>query len=174
MTDHAENGGWGDSAATIAGRRHMHATLPSGARVVLKTITLDEAIAVGGMPDDLLSIAIAENARVTIPLMAQEMRDGNADKVREMARDLLAMRERLCVAAIVSDEAEEIVKALDGYDREMIADLCQRRTNVDAAGRRFGHETLGQFRGADPEPAGDDAAGEARASEGVDVPEVRA
>jgi len=167
-----DSGGWGDSAADIRKRRLMNVTLPSGARVVLRTITLDEAIAVGGMPDDLLHMAIAEAAGAAVPMMAKEMRDGNNERVREMSRDLLAMRERLCVAAVVSDEAAAVVEALDAYDREMIADLCQRRINVDAAGRRFGPDRLDTFPGSDPQPAGD-AADPARGGEGVDVPEVQ-
>lgn len=167
-----DNGGWGDSAADIAERLTMNVTLPSGARVVLRTVTLDQAIALGAMPDDLLYIAIADRAGAAVPMMAGELRDGKIEKVREMSRDLLAMRERVSVAAIVADDPEAIAKSLDDFDREMITDLCQRRTNTDAAGRRFGPDRLDTFRDADPERAGEPA-DEARGGEGVDVSEVQ-
>lgn len=170
---------WAHSLEDLEGLRLMNVTLESGARVTIGTVTLDELIADEALTDDLIYVAVLEAAGATVPEMARQLRDGGdqgAQQVREMSRDLLRMRDRLCLRALrkgsyPDGEADQVLDRLDAYDREMISNLAQRKIMVDAAGRRFGAETLGQFRGSDPEPAGDPA-GEARGSEGVDVPAV--
>lgn len=173
-----ENGGWADSIEELAQRRHMDVTLPSGAKVTLRTVTLDELVADEALPENLVYIAVLEGVEATVPEMARQLAAGGEEgskRVREMSRDLLAMRERLCARALVgyeNDQAEQMLAQLDGYDKEMIAEFAQRKTVVDAAGRRFGADSLERFRGADPEPAGD-TDGAARGSSGVVVPEVQ-
>jgi len=170
---------WASSLEELEQLNVMNVTLESGARVSAGTTTLDELMAAEAFPDDLIYIAVLEAAGATVPEMARELKDGGDDgakRVREMSRDLLRMRDRLCALSLrkggcSDEEAEQVLERLDGYDRAMLADIAQRRINVDAAGRRFGAETLGQFRGSDPELAGDEAR-EARGGEGLDVPAV--
>lgn len=171
---------WASSIEELEEIRVMRATLTSGARVLLGTVALDELIASEALPKDLIYVAVLERSGATVLEMARELKDGGADageRVREISKDVLRMHEKLAYVALMKGghdevEAGEVLKRLDEYDRKMIADLAQRKTVEDAAGRRFGAETLGQFRGDAPEPAGD-AAGEARGGEGLDVPEVR-
>lgn len=168
------------SLEELDGLKVMQATLDSGARVLAGTVTLDELIALDAFPDDLVYIAVLEHAGATLPEMARELRDGGengADRVKEMSRDLLKLRDRLCLLSLQKGgyqdgDAELVFERLDSYDRAYVADLAQRRVVVDAAGRRFGAQPLSHFRDDAEEPAGDPA-GEVRPGEGVDVPEAQ-
>lgn len=171
---------WASTLDELDALSVMHVTLESGARVLAGTVTLDELIADEALPDDLLFAAVLDAANETVPEMVREVRsaeDGHAERVRGLARDRIAVHDRLALRSLrkggyPDGQADEVFERLDAYDRQLLAHLAQRRVNVDAAGRRFGAETLAQFRGADPEPPGDQA-GETLGGEGVDVPDVQ-
>lgn len=172
--------GWASSLDELDGLQVMHVTLESGARVLAGTVTLDELIADEALPDDLLFAAVLDAANETVPEMVREVRsedDGHTERVRALARDRLAVHDRLALRSLrkggyPDGHADAVFERLDAYDRQLLAHIAQRRVFVDAAGRRFGADSLTQFRGADQEPPGDQV-GEARGSEGVDVPDVQ-
>lgn len=133
-------------------RSRMEVTLPSGANAVLRTLTLDELASKEGLPDDLLHVAWLEQLPGGAAAeIARRYEEGDkralaqAQKLAEARREL---RDRLVLAAVVSPRiTAKDVALLDPADREMIADLVQRRENVDAAGRRVGADRLDSFRG---------------------------
>lgn len=139
------------------GRRFIPATLPSGMRVLLRTVTLDELAAEEGLPDDLLRIALLEKTPLGVPgeiarELAPKTDEGlrNAEKV---ARDLVDLRDRLVLRSVVQPPlSADDVAELDGHDKAMIADIASRQTVEDAAGRRvYGEQpALATFREADP------------------------
>lgn len=167
-----QNGWVASSLEELRALRVMEATLPSGARVPVRTVTLDELIADEAMPEDLIEIAVMENTGQTVVEMMRELERDGKERLRKISRDILLLQHRLCVRAIVADDPEAVVAELDEYDRAMVAELAQRKIVSDAAGRRFGADSLARFPGADPEPAGS-AVGGARPDDGLEVPDVQ-
>lgn len=135
-------------------RSRMEVTLPSGSTVVLRTLSLDELAANDGLPNDLLHVAYLEQVAPggSALTIAQKFEAGDskskadAKRLADARRDLVNM---LVLAAVVSPKlTAKDVSDLDPADREMIADLTQRRTNVDAAGKQVGADMLDSFRSA--------------------------
>lgn len=137
---------WADTPAEIKGRRTMDVTLLSGAKVTLRTVDLDELALAEALPGDLLAAAILDSAGLLLPQMLQDVRAGKTEDAQKLSRDTVALRDRVVRAALVAPEAtDEVVDALDAFDKRMIVELAQRRLTQDAAGKVVAAQSLGDF-----------------------------
>jgi len=158
------------------GRRRIPATLPSGMNVVLRTVTLDELAAEDGLPDDLLRVALFEMTPLGVPgEIARELQSQvpeALDRARQLSRDAVGLRNRLCLRSLLEPAVtEDDLVEIDGFDLAMIAEIASRQSVEDAAGRRvYGDQPLATFPGAGG-IEGRDAAGEGGGEEGLAVPE---
>lgn len=146
--------GWAGTLDEWKGRRRIPATLPSGMRVVLQTVTLDELAAEDALPDDLLRVALLEATPGGVPAeIARQLAsgDGSLERAQQVSRDAVALRDRLVLRAVAEPElTDDDVEALDGFDKAMIAAIASRQTEEDAAGRRvYGDQPLATFPEAD-------------------------
>ncbi len=138
------------------GRRRIPATLPSGMKVVLRTVTLDELAAEEALPDDLLRVALIEMTPLGVPgeiarELAQDTEEA-LERAQKVSRDAVVLRDRLVLLAVLEPPlTAEDVAGLDGFDKAMIADIASRLTVEDAAGRRlYGDQPIATFPEADP------------------------
>lgn len=137
---------WADKPAAIVARQTMDVTLPSGAKVTLRAVTLDELAVADAIPGDLMAAAILDSADLLLPQMLQHSRDGKEEEQRKLSRDILEVREKLVAAALVAPEpTPELLAALDGFDKLMIAELAQRKRSVDATGKVVAAQSLADF-----------------------------
>jgi hypothetical protein len=132
-------------------RSRMEVTLPSGANAVLRTLTLDELAGKEALPEDLLHAAWLEQlpggAAAHIAGLYEKGDKAALRKAQEIVEARRDLRDRLVLASVVSPRlTAKDLPQIDPADREMIADLAQRRQNVDAAGRRIGADRLDSFR----------------------------
>jgi hypothetical protein len=142
-----------NGVASLAGwkqRRYALATLPTGLKVRLRSVTLDELAAEEGLPDTLVRVAVLEQLPGgAVAEMARDMVAGpeGIARTRELSRDVLALRDRLILRAVVEPALEQADLAdLDPFDKGMIAALASRERDDDAAGRRvWGVEPLNTF-----------------------------
>lgn len=153
----AEN--WASSFDEIQQLRLIYATLPTGAKMVLRTLTLDELAAVDGLPDDLLRVALLEMdprggiageiARL-VRRSEESEDDTSVEEAQKLSQANVQLVNRLVQAAVVEPPLTlEQTETLDGFDKAMIAGIASRRIGFDAAGRRVGVEpldTLATFR----------------------------
>jgi hypothetical protein len=146
---------WADTAAAVTSRRHMDVTLPSGLKFTLQTVTLDELAVDDAIPGDLLAAAILDSADLLLPQMLQDVRAGKPEEAQKLSRDMLALRDRVCARAIVKpDPTAGLLAALDGFDKQMIVELAQRKRSIDAAGKVVAAQVLGDLAGFRDEPVG--------------------
>lgn len=152
---------WKPSTLAEAKRgRLMELTAPSGARFVVRALTIDELATADGLPDDLLRIALLEGVPGgVVSEIASKL--GDPTKLREaqeLSRATVKLRDRLVLEAVVQPRlAAKDLTELDPFDKDMIAQACQRKIVFDAAGRRIGSDALATFRelaqelGCDPD-----------------------
>jgi hypothetical protein len=139
---------WADTLDTIEARRLMNVTLPSGLKVTLRTVTLDELAVDEAIPGDLLAAAILDSADLLLPQMLQDVRSERLEEAQTLSRNMLALRERVCRSALVKPEASDaVMAALDQFDKQMIVELAQRKLSTDAAGKVVAAQALGDFAG---------------------------
>lgn len=145
---------WAGSFEEWRQRRRANITLPSGMRVTVQTVTLDELCTAEALPDDLLRAALLEMTPGGVPAaIAAELQKADSDalaRAKKLSEDSVSLVDRLCVAALVDPQVDvESVVEIDAYDKQMIAQIAQRRIDEDAAGRRvYGVQPVDQFRGA--------------------------
>lgn len=130
----------------------MDVTLPSGTRVQVRTLTLDELAGMNGLPEDLLRVALLEQASPggVVAAIGRKLAAEDPESLKD-AHDLskanVELVNRLVVAAVVAPKLKAAdVKSLDPFDRDMIAQLAQRRITHDAAGKQVGADALDSFR----------------------------
>ncbi len=141
--------GWASSLAEAKRGRLIDMTGPSGARFTLQTLTLDDLAAEEGLPDDLLKIALLEMipGGVVAEIMSKVGDPKTLKEAKKLSEDNVRLRDRLVLRAVVAPKlTANDVKVLDAYDKEMIAQICQRKVTLDAAGRRVGADALTTFR----------------------------
>lgn len=145
---------WASSFDEIQQLRLIYATLPTGAKIVLRTLTLDELAAIDGLPDDLLRVALLEMTPGGIATeIARLVRrhegsedDTSVEEAQKLSQANVQLVNRLVQAAVVEPALTlEQVETLDGFDKAMIAGIASRRIGFDAAGRRVGVEPLDTF-----------------------------
>lgn len=141
---------WADSIEEIDRLKLIYATLPTGAKMVLRTLTLDELAAVDGLPEDLVRVAILEMSPGGITgEIARILESDDEDALgasQKLSEANLQLTNRLVQAAVVQPVlTAKHVETLDGYDKAMIAGIASRRIAFDAAGRRVGVEPLDTF-----------------------------
>jgi hypothetical protein len=142
-----------DTAAAWRAKSQMQVTCPSGAKVVIRALTLDDLAAEEALPDDLLRVAMIEahypqGISGEIASLAYKGDPKSLAEVRKLGVANLAVRDRLVRRALVKPEmkTDRDLMGLDPYDKAMIAAISQRQLNVDAAGRKVGADTLDTFR----------------------------
>ena len=152
--DHEPPSAWASSYEEIQKLRLIYATLPTGAQMVLRALTLDELAAIEGLPDDLLKVAMLESTpggvAGEIARVLQKDSDTSLDEAHKLSQSTAELVDRLVLAAVVEPAlTAEQVTTLDGFDKAMIAAIASRRIVFDAAGKRVGVEpleTLATFR----------------------------
>jgi hypothetical protein len=134
-------------------KRHstMDVILSSGTGVTIRALTIDELAAQGGIPDELLHVALLEQVPGgVVAEIHRRLQEGDADSLQaanKLSQDNLKLRDRLVLAAIVSPRLKAAdLKGIDPFDRAMIAEFAQRKRTLDAAGRRVGAQALDTFR----------------------------
>lgn len=153
--DTAGNGhtpeGWAGTLDNWRARARHHVELPSGQRVVMRTVTLDELASAEGVPDDLVRVALAEIATDTgaAGMVADKLRldtqEGLAE-ARKITDDLAELTRRLVVTAVIEPTlTDDTVRDVPPADLAMVAGIATRRVQFDAAGRRVGVEPLDTF-----------------------------
>lgn len=140
---------WADSADSLARGRLIPATLPSGGKVVVRTLTLDELAAEESLPDDLLRAAMLDRTVGIRFAMYEELRNESGEGL-ERAQQLSAANaevvKRLARRALVEPVLTDAqFDELDPSDLDMIASISQRRLGSDAAGRVIGVVPLDVF-----------------------------
>jgi hypothetical protein len=141
--------GWASSLAEAKRGRLIDMTGPSGARFTLRTLTLDEIVAEEGLPEDLLNIALLQLIPGGVMVEAMEKRADpkTRNEAKKLSVDSFRLADRIALRAIVAPKVTaKDVAALDGFDKQMIVDICQRRITLDATGRRVGANALATFR----------------------------
>jgi hypothetical protein len=139
------------SLADLKARRYALATLPTGLKVRLRSVTLDELAAEEGLPDTLVRVAVLEQfPGGVVAEMARETVNGKEgiERARGLSRDMLALRDRLILRAVVEPALEAAdLDDLDPFDKAMVAAIASREVDTDAEGRRvWGVEPLNTFR----------------------------
>ena len=142
---------WAHSLAEARRRGIIHATLPSGLQVDVRSLTLDDLVAVNGLPDDLVRIALLEISPGGVGAeIARELKKadkGALDRARKISEDQNALRDRLVLAAVVQPKlTAKDLPYLDSFDKVMVAEIAQHKLEFDAAGRRIGPEPVSTFR----------------------------
>lgn len=142
---------WAHSLAEAKRRRLIHAELPSGLRVVMRSLTLDDLVALDGLPDDLVRIALLEIAPGGVAgAIAEELRKADKEalaRARKLSEDQNQLRDRLVLAAVLEPKlTEKDLTDLDSFDKVMVAEIAQHKLAFDAAGRRIGPEPVDTFR----------------------------
>lgn len=142
---------WATSFEELQKLRLIYATLPTGAQMVLRSMTLDELAAADGLPDDLLKVAMLETTpggvAGEIARVLHTESDAALEDAHKLSQSTMELVDRLVLAAVIEPElTAEQVKLLDGFDKAMIAGIASRRIVFDAAGRRVGVEPLDTFR----------------------------
>lgn len=165
---------WADSPDQLAERSTMDVTLPSGNKVTLRTVTLDELIIDEALPADLVGAAYLDSSGMLPIEMHRAWERQAPEEIQKFSRDALAVRERLVIRALVAPApTAAVVASLDQFDRRMIEDLAQRRRNRDWLGKEVGPEEIladyVPFPDGPDSPAGGDESGVA----GVAVPDVQ-
>lgn len=157
---------WADSPEAIKSRRLMDVTLLSGAKVTLRTVTLDELALDDAIPGDLIEVAILDSADLLLPEMLNHVRNQRPEEAQRLSKNAVLLADRVTLRAIVNPPVSpEVVGALDGFDKKMILEIAQRKRSTDATGKVVCAQVLddlGDFRevgrGAeDRGPGGDDA-----------------
>lgn len=168
------NGQWAGSLADWKKHSLMQVTLPSGAQVTVRAVTLDELFAEGAVPEDLVHVALLNmQPGGLVRKMAEHEAANEPDKRDKLSRDNLTLRDRLVLRAVVQPKLTEAdLGDLDVYDKAMIAQLAQRLRVEDAAGRRVGADALDTFRAVASQLAGREA-DEARRALLVELAEVQ-
>lgn len=149
--------GWKPSSLAEAKRNAVvNMTASSGTRYAVRPLTLDELLAMNGMPDDLIRIALLDSVRVGREQSALTVEIGEklakGDKAslaeaQQLSRGLVELRNRLVVAAVQAPKLKaKDLATLDPYDLEEIAAVAQHRLVVDEAGRLV--DPLATFPGA--------------------------
>lgn len=139
---------WADTLEQVQAHRTMDVTLLSGLKVTLRTVNLDELAVAEAIPGDLLVAAILDSGDMLLPTMWDHVKNDRTDEAQKLARDILLLRERICRDALVSPApTDELMAALDGFDKQMIVELAQRKRSTDAAGKVVAAQQLGDFAG---------------------------
>lgn len=128
------------------GRRTALATLPTGLKVRLRSVTLDELAADEALPDDLVAVAVNERTGLTAVELARRVSE-DTGSAREYSQQILRLRDKLVLRAVVEpDLTEADLDEVDPFDKDMVANIASRQTDVDATGRRvWGVEPLNTF-----------------------------
>lgn len=161
------NGTWASTAAEWRQRSIHRIECPSGARILLRLLSVGELLTAGGLPDDLQKVALEEWAAADahqpsptvqaaaaayeeLPAKPTRKQETAADtRARGLVEQLAAVNRHIVAAALVEPKltADELADASFPYaDLEMLAGILQRRVSFDAAGRRIGVEPLDTFR----------------------------
>lgn len=137
-----------DSLSAWKKRSLMQVTLPSGAQVLLRAVTLDELFAEEAMPEHLIQAAVLSmQPGGVVRKIAAHVAAGEHDEADRLSRDNVGLRDRLVLRAVVEPRlTEDDLADLDVFDKAMIAELAQRVRVTDAAGRRVGADALDTFR----------------------------
>ena len=141
---------WAGSADEWGRRRLNNVECPSGMRIVLQSVTLDELAAEDALPDDLLVVALLETTPGGVTgaraeLLKLETPEGVA-KAQKLSQDLVGLTNRLVLRAVVEPKLTLAqASTIDPYDKAMIVGIATRRLEFDAAGRRVGVEPLDTF-----------------------------
>ncbi len=144
---------WADSLKDIQQNREMNVTLLSGAKVTLRTVTLDELAVEDAIPGDLLEVAILDSADLLLPRMLEEIRNERVDELQRLSARMVDLADRVALKAIVAPQpAEKVVAALDGFDKKMVLEIAQRKRSTDAVGKVVAAQALGDFEGFREEP----------------------
>lgn len=142
------NGKWASTLEEVQQLALMHVTGPSTARYTLRAVTLDELFAEEAVPEHLIQIAMLNmTPGGLVRKMAEHVAAGEPEQADKLSRGNLELRDRLVLRAVVDPPlTEDTVRTLDLYDKAMIAQLCQRLTDIDAEGKKVGADSLDQFR----------------------------
>lgn len=147
----AQNGTWAQSLDDWKLSRLLDVTLPSGMRVTIIKLTLDELVQEDALPDDLVRVALLEISPGGVE--AQLGRDlAKNDKAglkaaKDLAAANLRLQDRIVLRAVVAPKIEEEqLPEVDPYDKAMIAGIACGRLFYDEAGRRIGPEPMSTFR----------------------------
>lgn len=153
------NGGGSDSLAGWKARSLMRPTLPSGTKITMRALTLDELFAEGAVPEDLVQVALLNmQPGALIRRLAGHVAADEREQADKLSRDNLALRDRLVLVAVVAPKLSEADLAeIDPYDKAMIAQLAQRLIDTDAEGVKIGADSLDAFRRVCGELAGNEA-----------------
>ncbi len=149
--------GWKPSSLAEAKRNAVvNMTASSGTRYAVRPLTLDELIAMNGMPDDLVRVALLDNIKIGREQSAltleigEKLRKGDKASLAEaqqLSRGLVELRNRLVVAAVQAPKLKpKDLDDLDSYDLDEIAAVAQHRLLVDEEGRLV--DPLATFQGA--------------------------
>lgn len=132
------NGGWKPSTLAEAKKNALiRLQTTSGTRWIVRALTLDELVAHGGLPDDLLKVATAEyRPGGAVGLVAEHGDQGRFEEATTITQGMVGLRDRIVLAAVVEPKLKlEDLAELDPYDRVEIAAVAQRRLAVDEDGR---------------------------------------
>ena len=82
---------WADSAETIKASRTMDVTLLSGAKVTLRTVTLDELALDDAIPGDLIEVAILDSADLLLPQMLDHVRAQRPEEAQRLSKNAVLL-----------------------------------------------------------------------------------
>jgi hypothetical protein len=148
---------WKPSSLAEAKRNAVaNFTSSSGTRWSVRPMTIDELLALNGMPDDLIRVALLDSVRITAQSSAltleihEKIKAGDKQSLaeaRKLSTDLVELRNRLVIAAVQAPKlkAKDLAQ-IDPYDLDEIAAVAQHRLVVDEAGRLI--DPLATFPGA--------------------------
>lgn len=148
MAPRKKQSGWADTAEQIKASRTMDVTLLSGAKVTLRTVTLDELAMDDAIPGDLVEVAILDSADLLLPSMLEAIRGQKPEEAQRLSRNAVLLADRVAKRALVAPAgSDDVIEALDGFDKKMILEIAQRKRSVDAAGKVVAAQALADFAG---------------------------
>jgi|SRR5581483_3324073 len=130
-------------------RATMDVTLGSGARVILRALTLDDLG--DALPNDLVRIALLDQIPGGVVSQIAMHLDAGDDEAlaaaQKLSDDNLRLRDEIVLRAVVSPQLRpKDLAELDPFDKAEIVEYAQRKRVVDSAGRRVGADALSTFR----------------------------
>lgn len=140
---------WASTLAEAKRGALIDMTGPSGTRYTVRALTLDDLVAEEALPDDLVRVALLDMipGGVVAEIMTKLQDPKSLKEAEKLSQDTVKLRDRLVLRAIVAPKvAARDIAGLDPYDKELIAQIAQRKVVLDAAGRRVGADALETFR----------------------------
>jgi hypothetical protein len=137
--------------------------MPDGMVLDLRAVPLDELAQIDGLPLELQQVALLHQGGAFEAAVAELARTEGLEAGEKLIESNLRLINRLIRLAIVGPAAvvaelaalpdDDPLDGIDGFSKEMIAEIAQRIRATDATGRRvYGAQPLYTFPEAGSEP----------------------